>query len=398
MIKKIGWYLAFLVMTIAVFGSFSYIQYRGYLHNYNERINALCTTILERYPEVSEQELMDIMNEDEPAKDNLFQKYGIDLDKDAIILENQSTLRNNIIIAGILSVVWGSLVALAFLIYRRRNQKDIRTVTGYLEDINKGDYSFDMDNLEERDISILESEVYKTTIMLKEAAEQSKHDKESLKDSLSDISHQLKTPLTSMIINLDNLRDNPDLDDEHKRVIINHAKRDANKMSQMVQQLLTLSRFDADVVVFSREDTKLSDFVENAIEDVSALADLKGIEIVISNLQDGKAVINCDPYWEAQAVGNILKNGIEHAKGLVRISYMNCELYKEIVIENDGEPISEQDRKNIFERFYQGESSGNDSVGIGLSLSNVIVKQDGGYIVAEADNEKHLTRFIIRYT
>lgn len=274
----------------------------------------------------------------------------------------------------------------------------ISSISQYIVDINKGNYQFDMETSAEGEFSILESEVYKTTIMLKEAADNSRLDKERLKDSLSDISHQLKTPLTSLIINLENL-ESVDINEQSRERLIGNAKRDTNRISQMVQQLLTLSKLDANVIEFKKEKGVLSYIVHEAMDNVEALADLMEIAVVEDNTKDSNANITCDIYWEIQAITNILKNAIEHAKSTVTISYLNCELYKEIIIQNDGEPISEIDRKNIFERFYSGEKTTKDSVGIGLSLANAVVKNDGGYIVVESDEEKTDggVKFIVRY-
>lgn len=395
--RKIEICAVLLIFTLGLAGVLAFFQYNSYVDKYNERLNSIAYAITEKYPQVTPNEIMEVFNSSEKAADNFFYVYGVDLKKDSVMLDLEKRFRINLIIDAAVCVVWVSVIIILFLLHDRSYRKNIATVRGYLEKINRGDYSFHMDELQEGEKSILESEVYKTTIMLRESAEQSRQDKENLKDSLSDISHQLKTPLTSLNINLDNLRDNPNLSEQQRNLLINNAKRDAKRMTQMVQLLLTLSRFDANVVAFARERAKLSEIVGPAVEDVSALADLKGIEILQNNLEDSFAEICCDLYWQTQAVANILKNGIEHADKLVRITYMNCELYKEIKIENDGELIKDEDREKLFERFYHGESSGNDSVGIGLSLANAIVKQDGGYIVVEADQEQGVTRFIIRY-
>ena len=230
--------------------------------------------------------------------------------------------------------------------------------------------------------------------MLKAAADNSLLDKQRLKDSLSDISHQLKTPITSLVINLENIEDNPDIDIESRNRLIANAKRDTNRINHMVKQLLTLSKFDSNVVEYKKEKVLLSSIVGEAIENVSALSELMGIEIVCKNKEGEDAELICDSYWQKQAITNIQKNGIEHAKTQVTISYEDCGLYRQIIIENDGQPISEEERKNIFKRFYSGQNSSNENVGIGLAIANAAVRKDVGYIVVDSDDS---VRFIVRY-
>lgn len=384
------YFLIALGIVIAV----SFFQYRAYFRNYNQKLNSICIELEDKYPELSNIEIMEIVDADADTSEEFFSKYGIDMKKQSIILENDRIFNRYLIInILILFVGTGLFVGFVFASYRQR-EKSIKKVAEYLKKINTGDYSFNMEDSSEGEMSQLESEVYKTTIMLKEAADNSRLDKEKLKDALSDISHQLKTPITSLVINLENLQDNPELELESRNRLIGNAKRDTNRISQMVQQLLTLSKLDANVIEFKKEEVRLKDIVSEAIENISALADLQNIAIEEQGFDDAHAVIVCDSYWEKQAITNILKNCIEHADSCVKIRYANYELYKEIIIENDGEPISEIDRKKIFERFYSGENSTKDSVGIGMSLANAVVKNDGGYIVVEADD---MTRFTIRY-
>lgn len=391
--------LCFLLVTLLVVIAVSFLEYRAYLQQYNEKLNALCLEIETRYPEVTGNDIMDILNSEQISEKNFFSKYGIRLDTDSVILQNEKIFYKYLVV-NIFFIVLAAIILSGILFAKSRKQeKEIAQIARYLKKVNQGDYRFDMHSSSEGELSALESELYKTTIMLKEAAENSRLEKERLKDSLSDISHQLKTPITSLVINLENLLDHPDIHVENRNRLIANAVRDTNRLSQMVQQLLTLSKLDANVIRFKKEQTGLGEIVKEAMNHVAALSELLGIPVTEECLEDSDAVITCDSYWEKQAVTNILKNGIEHAKSKVIVRYSNCELYKEIIIENDGEPISETDKKNIFKRFYCGENTTKDSVGIGLSLAHAVVKQDGGYIVVESDEHQvdSGVRFIIRY-
>lgn len=394
--KKRFWTVAsvFLMLSLGMVMAVSFWEYQTYSQRYNEKINEICLEIQEWYPEVPEYEIMRILDSDGAADHNFFLKYGIDLNRDSVILQNERDFRKHLAVNVSLFLLGAMVLLSAILLKNRKRQKQLIQISRYLKNINQGDYSFHMEGSSEGELSILESEIYKTTIMLKEAADQSRMDKERLKDSLSDISHQLKTPITSLMINLENLEDHPEIEPEARNRLIGNAKRDTNRISRMVQQLLTLSKLDANVIVFRKEKVSLSKIAEEAMENVAALSELRDISVLEEAGEESNTYITCDSYWEKQAITNILKNAIEHAVSQVIVRYRNYELYKEIVIENDGAPISEADRKNLFTRFYSGENSAKDSIGIGLSIANAIVKNDGGYIVVESDET---TRFIIRY-
>lgn len=169
----------------------------------------------------------------------------------------------------------------------------------------------------------------------------------------------------------------------------------------MVSAILKLSRLEADVVEFNEKETKLSDITESAADRVTALCDLKDISLKIKKDSDRNAVVYCDSYWQTEAVTNIVKNAVEHAAKNVAIGYYSYEMYDEIVVENDGRAISDEDKKNIFKRFYRGQDFAADSVGIGLSLAESIIRHDNGYVmVDDLFNEKKEcegTRFVVRY-
>ena len=137
-----------------------------------------------------------------------------------------------------------------FLKYNHSKDKKLKEITKYIEEINNKNYKLDIEDNTEDELSILKNEIYKTTIMLKEVAENSMKDKTCLKDSLSDISHQLKTPLTSIIIMLDNILDNPNMDDATKNEFIKDIKREIVNINFLVESLLKISKLDASSVTF----------------------------------------------------------------------------------------------------------------------------------------------------
>ena len=161
----------------------------------------------------------------------------------------------------------------------------------------------------------------------------------------------------------------------------------------------------ADVVEFDEKDTLLSEIVSEAADNVMALCDLRDIRLSIDEGSDKDACIHADAYWQCEAITNIVKNAVEHAESEVRIGFYRYDMYAEITVQNDGEAISDEDKKHIFTRFYSGSGQPADSIGIGLSLAEAIVRHDNGYILVEdckkdvlnEKNECSGTRFVVRY-
>ena len=186
--------------------------YQNYNRNTNYKLAAIFEKIQEKYPELSTDEMMEILNSSSLQDSDLFRDYGIDLDKNALVLKNVSLLSNKLLLNLVLLVTFIVVCAALFFLYVYKHNKRIREITELIDKINHRNYHLDIADNREDNLSVLQNELYKTTIMLNELAEHEKNDKLLLKRSLEDISHQLKTPLTTILISLDNLLDNPDMD------------------------------------------------------------------------------------------------------------------------------------------------------------------------------------------
>lgn len=387
-----------LIITIifSVFVAISNIyEYKEYTQNFNKKMASIIELIQSKYPEISTDEIVEIVNSKEIPQNNLLKKYGIDLEKKTIILENNKT--NNKFMKIEVSIIFiGSIILLLiFILYERNQDKEIDEITKYLEAINNKNYTLKIDENSEEELSILKNELYKVTVMLRENASNSLKDKINLKTALEDISHQLKTPLTSILIILDNLIDNPEMDYQTRVEFLHDLKRESIRIQSLIQSILKLSKFDSNTVQFIKQDIYLKQIVDEAIKNTESLADLKNIKI---NVEGNKKVkLNCDLLWQTEAVTNILKNCIEHSSENTKIDikYNNNSVYSYITITDYGEGISKEDIPHIFERFYRGKNSANESIGIGLSLSKTIIESNNGIISVESNSDK--TTFIIKY-
>lgn len=383
-------------LLIGCFILFDTLEYRAYRRSYNENMLRIIAAIKTEYPNLTELELMEILNSSKTTDANILKKYGLDYTKYSII-RNQDELHRRYLIIG--TVVFATslvIISTVYLYYIHDKNSKIRDISKLIERINRKDYSMEIDSSTEDELSILKTELYKMTIMLKEQAENSINDKNSLKDSLSDISHQLKTPLTSIMISLDNLIDNPDMDMSTRQSFLSTIKRETSNINFLIQSLLKLSRLDTNTVEFIKDTTSIERLLQKSLLDVSMLADLKDVTVDFKG--DLSAEIRCDFSWQKEAITNILKNAIEHSTEgtTITITVEKNKIYTSIAINNRGIPISKKDIPHLFERFYRGENANPESIGIGLALSKSIIKQDGGSIEVES-NLKNGTTFTIKY-
>lgn len=371
-----------------------YEQYT-YNKNYNRKIAQIISQVKEEYPDINDNKLMDIIN-NTCTNVSLFKKYSIDLEKDSLVLENDKEYKKSLLVNTLFLIVAIAILVTAFLIFNKNKDDEINEITKYIEEINKKNYKLNIDEMSEDELSILKSEIYKTTITLKEAAENSNKEKLQLKEALSDISHQLKTPLTSILIILDNLIDDPNMENDVREDFIRDIKMEMTNISFFVQSILKLSKLDTNTVDFIEEKVYIKDIIDEVSKKLSILCDLRNIEIVTLIKEDVQ--INCDFKWQVEAFLNIVKNCIEHSKNdsniFIEVDENNA--YSQVTIEDKGVGIDEDDLPHIFEKFYKGKNSDNESSGIGLSLSKSIIEKSHGYIDVESKVGKG-TKFIIKY-
>ena len=389
-----------LIVVIVFLISFIFIsklEYNEYKRNFNYKINGIFLFLQEKYPDITKEDLIKILNSDN-SKTNILKEYGYDIEIDSLLIQNDKlNVRYNIYKVVIIGLCLVTLIYL-FITSHLEGDKEIDKIIRLLEKINHKNYELNIDELSEDKLSILREEIYKTTIMLKENADNSLKDKINIKNSLQDISHQLKTPLTSINIMLDNISDDPNMKVEVREEFIRHIKREMASITFLVQAILKLSRFESNTITFYPKEVPVQKIIDAVISNVSNLSDLKNICIVVDNRCKGK--IKCDFKWQVEALTNILKNAIEYSynDNKVILECNDNNLYTEFRIKDFGKGMSAEDIVNIFKRFYKGKNTdvNKDSIGIGLSLSKAIIEKDNGQIVVESKKEKGTT-FIIKY-
>lgn len=391
--KYIVSFLILLITNISLIFIINKYEYKTYTNNYNNKINIIINNIKEKYPDIKESDIIEILNT-ETNNIDILDKYGIN-DNNGII-ENDKFNNKITIIFLLLTILFDIIIILIFYIYDKNNSKKINEITKMISKINNRQFDIDINDFKEGELSILKNEISKTTTMLRQVADNSIKDKINLKDSLGDISHQLKTPLTSITIMIDNILDNPDMDEKTRKKFLINIKRKIININFLVMSLLKLSKFDANVVKFNKEEVYIKDIIKESIKNVSMIKELKNISIKVSG--DNNIKLLCDYKWQVESITNILKNSIEHTDeyGIVEINYSENKLYTRILIKDNGKGIDSEDLPHIFDRFYKGKKCSEDSIGIGLSLSKTIIEKEGGSITAKSTPNVG-TIFTIKY-
>ncbi|GAA0761826.1 HAMP domain-containing sensor histidine kinase [Clostridium sartagoforme] len=298
-------------------------------------------------------------------------------------------------VSGIITFIVAFLIIYLANLFTLRRYKEIEKLSGYLRNISNGNYSMDIRDNEEGELSILKNEIYKVTLMLSKQGEFLKKDKEKLADAISDISHQLKTPLTSMMVMIDLLSEE-NLNLEKRIEFTKNIEMQLERMDWLLTSLLKLSKIDAGTITFKKDKVKVSELIKKAMSPLLIPMELKEQKIIVDGNENTS--FTGDLNWSIEAIVNIVKNCIEHTKnkGVISIFYEENPLYTEIKILDNGSGIEKEDLPYIFKRFYKGKNASAGSVGIGLAMAkSIIVSQNGDISVRSKKNQG--TEFSIKF-
>ncbi|MGN0531203.1 MAG: sensor histidine kinase [Eubacterium sp.] len=282
---------------------------------------------------------------------------------------------------GLICFVLGLVITCLFYCITRGRYADLYELNNYLAQICSGNYDLDISDNMEGELSILKNNLYKVITLLKTQNEMLANDKIQLADSLADISHQLKTPLTSMMVMTDLLKAEPT--DGKTGEFVSVIDTQLEKMSWLITNLLKLSKLDAGTVELAFAQHSITDVVNACLSPFLLTLELKNIT-VNCNIDDFEF---CgDSNWTVEAIQNVFKNCIEHTQkdGLLSISTNCTNVYDELVISDNGCGIKKKDLPHIFERFYHGENSSGESVGIGLALAKAVLEKERASISVDS--------------
>ncbi len=298
--------------------------------------------------------------------------------------------------AVILSVILIMLIGIFFAILlwqKQYHRKQLRKLNQDLDRLLQQGIPLPIDQYQEGELSILANQMEKITLRLTETADRVQKEKEYLADSLADISHQLRTPMTSMNLAVTMLR-SPELEHGRRMELTAELRKQLSRIDWLVKTLLKISKLDAGTITMATETVPVQHLIEKAAEPLSISMDIRNQQLQVLCHSEK---IRGDPNWTAEALGNIFKNCMEHtpAGGCIFVRAEENPLFTQIEIEDTGEGFAPEDLPHIFDRFYQGRNSSAESYGIGLALAHsIIISQNG---VIQAQNGEKGARFIIKF-
>ena len=282
--------------------------------------------------------------------------------------------------AGVVALIFSTLFISIYYISTYKRYKRIASLASDINKVLHGDNSISLENYSEGELAILHSEIYKMTVRLREQQNNLINDKKYLADSIADISHQIRTPLTSINL-LVQLLSAPNLTDERRQELTHELYGMLSRIDWLITTLLKISKLDAGTVTFKEEKVSLQTLINKSCSTLLVPIELRGQELVINTNGDFVG----DLSWTCEAIGNIVKNCMEHTQEGGKIEIEACEnaLYTEIAIKDNGTGIAKEDMPHIFERFYKGKDLDDKSFGVGLALSRMIITSQKGTVKAE---------------
>lgn len=296
--------------------------------------------------------------------------------------------------ASIIAAIAFLLILCSIILFMKIRYKKMEQLSSYLRKISDGNFTLDVRDNEEGELSILKNELFKMTKILSENRQLLQEDKLHLMDAISDISHQLKTPLTSMTVMAD-LLEQDDLPQEKRKEFVHNIQIQLERIEWLVSSLLKISKIDAGAIHFKKDPIHLKQLLQEIIESFAIPLEVKQLEVSITG--DEEIIFVGDRNWTQEALINLIKNCIEHSNenGVLSIHCDENSLYTEVKIRDNGNGIAKEDLPYIFNRFYKGKQASVGSVGIGLAIAHTIVSEQNGTI--NVDSDESGTEFQIKF-
>lgn len=371
------------IIIMFIINNYMYINYKKELIQNSAYV---INNIIGKHPELEDEIISSLTNQDITYIEStaILKKYGLtDLENIDYINKNEN-LRNKTMFINLSYVLIIIIVMFTiFVLFIKRTYKKINGLSEYTNNILNNRYTMDIREYVEGDISNLKNDLYKMTIKLKEQNELSLKDKKYLEDTLSDISHQIKTPLTSMYVINELLYDN-NIEKSTKKELLTKNRNQLERIEWLVSSLLKISRLDSGSEVLRRQSIELNKVIEKALEPLRIPLEIKNINLAV--ICDSKIKAELDLNWTSEALINIIKNACEHTPeyGNIVIKCTENPIYIGIDISDTGSGISSIDKPHIFKRFYKGKGN-KESIGIGLNMAKKIIDLQSGDIIVKSE-------------
>jgi signal transduction histidine kinase len=357
--------------------------------DYIRSVGAVAARIVEKRPEL-EKEIISLItkpiSEEEVLRAKaVLSQYGIsnELENELFPYVNKtaaSSTRYFVVIDMLMITLFFAFNYFQFSFFYER----IRKLTLGAKRVVEGDYAISMNENKEGDFSKLAVSFNSMKEVIRNNISQLRSEKQFLVDILSDISHQLKTPLSSMIVYNDIML-TKELSKEQSRTFLLNNQNQLNRMQWLIQSILKLAKLDAKAIELHKENQSLNETLQEAVDALQSRALENKVKVIVKEKEE--IIFNHDRLWIEEALINIIKNGIEHTResGEVKIELTENPIYRRVIIQDNGEGIREEDLPHIFKRFYKARtSSKSESVGIGLALAKSIVEAHNGIIEVQS--------------
>ncbi len=300
--------------------------------------------------------------------------------------------------AAAVSAVLAVIYAAVYFTFTYRRYKKIAALSLQIDELLHGGAELRIDRYSEGELSILQSEIAKMTVRLRQQAEALQNDKIFLADSIADISHQIRTPLTSVNI-IVSMLSGEQCSAARRGELLQELSRLLLRIDWLITALLKMSKLDAGTARFQNSVISVRKLVRKAAEPLAVPMELKNQQLLCDI--DEKISFYGDMAWSAEALGNIIKNCMEHTpadgSGIIEIDAEENVVFTQITVKDNGCGISEEDIPHLFERFYKGKNSSDGSFGIGLALARMILGSQNGTVKAENNKGAPGACFTIKF-
>ncbi|MCI8696293.1 sensor histidine kinase KdpD [uncultured Acetatifactor sp.] len=348
--------------------------------------NAIVTSLLEEG--VSKEVIATALTntEADTAGNKFLTEIGLSINTDIENLPYVSTVKNTMLISlSVMLFLWTLLLFLGTMLFLYRRERLYRKSENIIKDYIDGNYTVHLPQSNEGTVYQLLASVDQLATMLQAKNDTEQKTKEFLKNTISDISHQLKTPLSALQMYQEIIENEPDNPETVKEFSFKSGTA-LRRIEQLIQSMLKITRIDAGSIYFEKSNYSIPNILSHAISELTTRANHEKKEIVING--DWDQMLYCDIEWTGEAVGNIVKNALDHtdAGGKITISWERTPAMIRIFITDNGHGIAQEDIHHIFKRFYRSKNtSGSQGIGLGLPLAKAIVEGQGGILSVQSE-------------
>lgn len=396
--RKLSIYIGIILIATILLIIFTiyYIQknYRESLYLYT---NKVISEITKEHPEQEEKIIEEVFLNNSIEEENIediLSKYGFNEENIDIVNDNFKSIDKLIFMFSLIFIIGILGIIGLYTIYIRKQNQKLKKLDDYCKEILKGNYLLDLKEQDESDFSKLKNDIYDMTIMLKEKNSLLEKNNKDIEKLIADISHQLKTPLTSLNLINDILY--TDLPEEKKKEFLDSSQKELEKINWLIKTVLNIAKLDSKTLILDKKNENAYHLCLEVKNNFKAMCEINQVDIeIISNKNE---TINCDKKWTIEAMNNIVKNAIEHGAKTITIKLEENTMYTKITIRDNGEGIDKEDLGHIFDRFYKAKNSKENSLGIGLAFCKSIIRnQDGDIRVKSSKKEEDSwTEFMIK--